>query len=59
MECSALSAVAKLRKAIWGEILFTADTLHDVENYDQRNWARDTFSYALELAIDAVLEIKN
>lgn len=59
MECSALSAVSQLRKVIWGEILFTADTLHDVENYDQRNWAEDTFSYALELAIDAVLEIKN
>lgn len=57
MECSALAAVSQMRKAIWGEILFTADTLADVENYDQRNWARDSFAYALELAMDAVIEI--
>lgn len=57
MECSALAAVAEMRKVIWGEILFTADTLADIENYDQRNWARDTFAYALELAMDAVCKI--
>ena len=57
MECSALAAVSQMRKAIWGEILFTADTLADVENYDQRNWASDSFAYALELAMDAVIEI--
>lgn len=57
MECSALAAVSQMRKAIWGEILFTADTLADVENYDQRNWASDSFTYALELAMDAVIEI--
>lgn len=57
MECSALAAVAEMRKVIWGEILFTADTLADIENYDQRNWARDTFAYALELAMDAVCRI--
>lgn len=55
MECSALAAVAEMRKAIWGEILFTADTLADIENYDQRNWARDAFAYALDLAMDAVI----
>lgn len=57
MECSALAAVAEMRKAIWGEILFTADTLADIDNYDQRNWAKDSFAYALELAMDAVILI--
>lgn len=57
MECSALTAVGQLRKVVWGEILFTADTLADIENYDQRNWAKDSFAYALELAMDAVILI--
>ena len=57
MECSALAACAALRGAVWGEILFTADTLADVEKYDERNWGEDSFAYALELCLDAVLEI--
>lgn len=57
MECSALAAVAQMRKVVFGEILFTADTLADVENYDERNWAKDSFAYALELAMDAVCKI--
>ena len=59
MECSALASVAEMRKAISGEILFTADTLADIENYDLRNWAKDSFAYALELAMDAVILIQN
>lgn len=57
MECSALAACAKLRGAIWGELLFTADTLADAEKYDERNWGRDSVEYALELCIEAVLNI--
>ena len=57
MECSALAACAALRGAVWGEILFTADTLADVEKYDERGWGGDSFAYALELCLDAVLEI--
>ncbi len=57
MECAALAACASLRNAVWGCILFTADTLADVENYDERNWGADSFSYALELCLDAVINI--
>ena len=57
MECSALAACAKMRGAIWGELLFTADTLADAEHYDERNWGDDSASYALELCIEAVLNI--
>ena len=57
MECSALAACAKMRGAIWGELLFTADTLADAEHYDERNWGDDSPSYALELCIEAVLNI--
>ena len=57
MECSALAACAELRGAIWGELLFTADTLADAECYDERSWGSDSVEYALELCIEAVLEI--
>ena len=57
MECSALAACAQMRGIVWGEILYTADTLHDVENYDERNWGGDSKAYALELCIESVLRI--
>lgn len=55
MECAALAAVAEFRNAIWGEILFTADSLSDVEKYDQRGFGVDSEEYALKLALDALL----
>ncbi len=58
MECSALAACASFRNVIWGCILFTADTLADVENYDERNWGGDSFAYALELCLDSVTKIQ-
>ncbi len=57
MECAALAACAQRRGAVWGEILYTADTLADVENYDERNWGGNAYEYALTLCLDAVLNI--
>lgn len=57
MECAALAACASFRDAVWGCILFTADTLADVENYNERNWGGDSFAYALELCLDAVINL--
>lgn len=57
MECASLAAVASFRDVIWGEILFTADTLSDPHNYDHRNWAEDSFTFALELCLDSVINI--
>lgn len=37
MECSALAACASFRNAIFGQILFTADTLACLDKYDSRN----------------------
>lgn len=37
MECSALAACAAFREAVWGMILYTADSLAHVERYDVRN----------------------
>lgn len=57
MECAALAACASFRNAVWGCILFTADTLADVENYDERGWGEKSFAYALELCMDAVRKL--
>ena len=38
MECSALAASSAFRGATWGMILYTADSLADVDKYDERNW---------------------
>ena len=54
MECASLAAVAQLRDAVWGLILFTADSLADLENYDQRDWGSEAFTKALELCLEMV-----
>ena len=57
MECSALAAVAAFRSAAWGMILYTADSLADVDQYDERNWGGNAYEYALTLCLDAVLKL--
>lgn len=54
MECSALAAVAKMRGILWGELLYTADSLADTLNYDSRDWGDKSREIALALALDAV-----
>ena len=54
MECAALAAVAQLRGAVWGELLFTADSLADLDNYDQRDWGAEAFDKALGLCLEIV-----
>lgn len=54
MECSALAAVAEFRGAIWGQILFTADSLSDIKKYDPRGFGGDSIDYALKLSLDTL-----
>ncbi len=58
MECASLAACAKMRNVEFGQLLFTADTLANVEKYDKRTWSKDNFAFAMELAFDAVVEVK-
>ena len=57
MECSALASVAQFRGAIWGLLLFTADSLADIDNYDQRDWGSEAFDKALELCLDIIVQM--
>lgn len=54
MECAALAAVTQLRGVVWGQLLFTADSLADLENYDSRDWGSEAFDKALELCLEMV-----
>ena len=54
MECASLAAVAQLRRVVWGLLLFTADSLADLENYYQRYWGSQAFDKALGLSIEMV-----
>ncbi|WP_142559307.1 nucleoside phosphorylase [Streptococcus mitis] len=54
MECAALAAVAQLSGIVWGQLLFTADSLADLENYDSRDWGAEAFDKALELCLEIV-----
>lgn len=57
MECSALAACTAFRNAAWGMILYTADSLADVEKYDMRSWGGNAYEYGLRLCLDAVLKL--
>ena len=57
MECSALAACSAFRGATWGMILYTADSLSDVDKYDERNWGGNAYEYALTLCLDTVIKL--
>lgn len=57
MECSALVACAEFRNATFGQILYTADTLADIEKWDSRNWGKNSIECALKLCLDSVLKL--
>ena len=57
MECAALAACAQLRGAVWGELLFTADTLADSESYNERDWGIASYERALQLCSDAAVRL--
>ena len=43
-----------MRGATWGMILYTADSLADVEKYDERSRGGNAYEYALTLCLDSV-----
>mgnify|MGYP002512036179 CR=1 FL=1 len=57
MECASMAACAKMRNVIFGQLLFTADSLANVEKHDCRNWGNDSFGAAMELAFMAALAL--
>lgn len=54
MECAAMAACAEFRSAAFGQILFTQDSLANVDMYDDRSWGADSFGKAIYIALEAV-----
>ena len=54
MECSALCAVAKMREATFGMLLYSADTLAVLDRYLERDWGRNSKEKALAICFEAL-----
>lgn len=57
MECASMAACAKMRGVLFGQLLFTADSLADVDAHDIRNWGNDFFAAAMRIAMEAITEL--
>ena len=58
MECAALAACAQFRKIDFAQFLFTADTLADMDNYDERDWGGKSHSVGLNIGAKVLTKIK-
>ena len=57
MECAAMAACAQFRGVNFAQILFTADSLKDLENHDERGWGSDAREKAINLAANIIANI--
>lgn len=58
MECASLTACAQFRNIVFGQLLFTADSLANTDKHDKRNGGNNHFRLAMDLAMDSVTEVK-
>ena len=58
MECAAMAACAEFRNCIFGQILFSGDSLANAEKHDQRNWGASSIEKAFKLSLNAVIQIR-
>lgn len=54
MECSALASCAERRGILWGEILYTADSLANFDSYNGRGWGIDSLDNALVICLEII-----
>ena len=57
MECAGMVACSKFRKASFAQILFTADSLANMDNYDERDWGEKSHSAGLEIGSQILIRI--
>lgn len=57
MECASMAACAKMRGVLFGQVLFTADSLENVDAHDIRNWGNDFFAAAMRIAMEAITQV--
>lgn len=54
MECAALAACAQFRQVAFGQLLFTADTMTDLTNWQPRDFGRSAHAKMLHLSIQCL-----
>ncbi len=57
METAALFACSEFRIIDFGQILFTADSLANIESHDERDWGLESYELALSLCFDIVVKM--
>lgn len=57
MECASLAACARFRGVLFGQLLYTADSLADAQKYDARSWGEDSVEPALMLCLDIAAKL--
>lgn len=57
MECAALAACAQFRNVDFAQLLFTADTLADMDNYDERDWGGDSHITSLKIGSQVLTQM--
>ena len=58
MECAALAACCRKRGALFGQFLFTADSLANVHDYDARDFGTDSHEKALLLGLNILRDFR-
>lgn len=58
MECAALASCAQLRNIKFGQLLFTADSLANVDSYHERDWGKESWEKALMLSLELISDLK-
>ena len=58
MECAALAACCRKRGALFGQFLFTADSLANAHDYDARDFGTDSHEKALLLGLDILRDFR-
>ena len=53
-----MASCSKFRQVDFSQILFTADSLADMENYDERDWGSDSHATSLEIGSRVLSEIE-
>ncbi|MBL1072418.1 nucleoside phosphorylase [Lactobacillus kitasatonis] len=57
MECAGMAACAQFRKVDFAQLLFTADSLADMDNYDERDWGSESHTAGLEIGSKALIHL--
>ena len=57
MECAGMAACAQFRKVDFAQLLFTADSLADMDNYDERDWGSESHTAGLEIGSKVLIHL--